>query len=56
MGREAGVRKIRKCGSCEKEAFGTAKDLQEHASLCERAKEIGLILPGIEIPTVEVIR
>jgi hypothetical protein len=43
------IRKPRTCYSCGDTRWGTAQDLKDHSSLCQRAKDVGLILPGIQL-------
>lgn len=48
MGREAKVLKQRECKVCCSQLLYTnAQGLKDHADLCKRAEEAGLILPGI---------
>lgn len=47
MGREREVCKDRTCKVCGEEfVYITAKELQEHAILCRRAKAVGIVLPS----------
>lgn len=46
MGRESKQAKQRVCKTCEKVTMATAQELTEHAQMCLRAKQSGLVLPG----------
>lgn len=47
---EARIRKARTCKACKEVMFVTAPELKEHGGMCQRASDIGLILPGVIIP------
>ena len=47
MGREANVVKDRVCFICGLPGLGTAKDVVEHALVCKRLKEAGLVAPDV---------
>jgi hypothetical protein len=50
MGSQANATKIRGCKSCGEEFYIDADGLVEHARICKRAKEIGLVLAKIVVP------
>lgn len=57
MGRAARVFRDRVCGHCRKPILSTAKQLANHAWLCKRVTDLGLVMPGVlERPAVEIIR
>lgn len=45
MGKEAKIAKERTCRQCKNTIWSTAKQLKEHARLCERVAKSGLVLP-----------
>ena len=44
---QAQVSKARICQDCRQTLYGTARDLREHAALCERLKRLNLVVPGL---------
>jgi len=49
MGREAKVKKDRKCKTCGKLLWGNAQDTADHVIFCSRLNKIGLIQPGMDL-------
>lgn len=43
MGREAKIRKRRKCHVCELKVNANAKEFKEHVKQCERLTRLGLV-------------
>jgi hypothetical protein len=44
VGAQANIEKDRTCKHCERPFWTTSEQLKEHASLCKRAKAIGLLI------------
>lgn len=50
MGREANVRRERTCPACKQMHYANGQELKAHSDCCQRAKDIGILLPGIARP------
>lgn len=55
MGREEHVRKERTCKHCKRVLYRNAKELKKHSETCQAAIKLGLIIPGIEVPKVQIV-
>lgn len=56
MGKEAKTVKDRVCKTCSETLLLDAKGLKKHSLLCKRLDKVGLVLPTIQRPKVEIIR
>lgn len=45
MGREARVLRDRRCRHCKRPILATGKQMQNHAWVCRRVAELGLVMP-----------
>ncbi len=55
MGREANVFRDRRCKVCQRPILSTAPQMVNHAWICRRVQKLGLVMPTIERPRVEII-
>lgn len=46
MGREARVLRDRRCRNCKRPIIATGKQMQNHAWVCRRVAELGLVMPS----------
>lgn len=46
MGQAAKLLKDRRCDHCQRPMIMTAKQMVQHALMCQRAMRAGLVLPG----------
>lgn len=56
MGKQAKTVKDRTCSVCEQSFFMNAKEIKAHAELCFRMNKLGLVVPGIKRPEIQIVR
>lgn len=47
MAADRKLNKERKCRVCGASVYGTATDVADHARICQRAQDAGIIIPSI---------
>lgn len=52
MGRESKISKPRKCENCGDITYSDAQELADHAKICKRATDAGLVLVQTQIIAV----
>lgn len=55
MGREARVLRDRRCRDCGKPILSTGRQIQNHAWVCKRVRDLGLVMPDSGQRLVEIV-